>query len=92
MNSPPPTRHPGSCNQYQFCLPQQLRISPICCPQVPDGFIAHVYAVCEQISPVLAWGFLGPKSSLHDFCCFFKVTLSLVLPHFEPWVSSASYV
>ncbi|XP_046884092.1 mitoguardin 1 [Hypomesus transpacificus] len=40
--------------------------------KVPDGFIAHVYAVCEQISPVLAWGFLGPKSSLHDFCCFFK--------------------
>uniref|UniRef100_A0A8C5GJU4 Mitoguardin 1 n=1 Tax=Gouania willdenowi TaxID=441366 RepID=A0A8C5GJU4_GOUWI len=38
----------------------------------PDGFIAHFYAVCEQISPVLAWGFLGPKSSLHEFCCFFK--------------------
>uniref|UniRef100_A0A7N6BXC9 Mitoguardin 1 n=1 Tax=Anabas testudineus TaxID=64144 RepID=A0A7N6BXC9_ANATE len=40
--------------------------------QVHNGFIAHFYAVCEQISPVLAWGFLGPKSSLHDFCCFFK--------------------
>lgn len=40
--------------------------------KVPDGFIAHFYAVCEQISPVLAWGFLGPKSSLQDFCCFFK--------------------
>ncbi|XP_018533586.1 mitoguardin 1 [Lates calcarifer] len=40
--------------------------------KVPDGFIAHFYTVCEQISPVLAWGFLGPKSSLHDFCCFFK--------------------
>ncbi|XP_070831121.1 mitoguardin 1 [Chaetodon trifascialis] len=40
--------------------------------KVPDGFIAHFYAVCEQISPVLAWGFLGPQSSLHDFCCFFK--------------------
>lgn len=40
--------------------------------KVSDGFIAHFYAVCEQISPVLAWGFLGPKSSLHDFCCFFK--------------------
>lgn len=39
---------------------------------VSDGFIAHFYAVCEQISPVLAWGFLGPKSSLHDFCCSFK--------------------
>ncbi|XP_067219849.1 mitoguardin 1 [Chanodichthys erythropterus] len=40
--------------------------------QVQDGFIAHFYAVCEHISPVLAWGFLGPKNSLHDFCCFFK--------------------
>uniref|UniRef100_A0A671QQ15 Mitoguardin-1-like n=1 Tax=Sinocyclocheilus anshuiensis TaxID=1608454 RepID=A0A671QQ15_9TELE len=40
--------------------------------KVQDGFIAHFYAVCEHISPVLAWGFLGPKSSLHDFCCFFK--------------------
>ncbi|RXN00576.1 Protein FAM73A [Acipenser ruthenus] len=39
---------------------------------VPDGFIAHFYAVCEHVSPVLAWGFLGPKSSLHDFCSFFK--------------------
>lgn len=40
--------------------------------KVPDGFIAHFYAVCEHVSPVLAWGFLGPKSSLHDFCSFFK--------------------
>lgn len=41
--------------------------------QVPDGFIARFYAVCEQISPVLAWGFLGPESSLQDLCRFFKV-------------------
>ncbi|KAG9273720.1 mitoguardin 1 [Astyanax mexicanus] len=40
--------------------------------KVQDGFIAHFYTVCEHISPVLAWGFLGPKSPLHDFCCFFK--------------------
>uniref|UniRef100_A0A665XCI2 Mitoguardin 1 n=2 Tax=Echeneis naucrates TaxID=173247 RepID=A0A665XCI2_ECHNA len=40
--------------------------------KLSDGFIAHFYTVCEQISPVLAWGFLGPQSSLHDFCCFFK--------------------
>uniref|UniRef100_A0A3Q2QWS7 Mitoguardin 1 n=1 Tax=Fundulus heteroclitus TaxID=8078 RepID=A0A3Q2QWS7_FUNHE len=44
--------------------------------KVANGFIAHFYAVCEQISPVLAWGFLGPKSSLHDFCRFFKVRKS----------------
>uniref|UniRef100_A0A3P9KA52 Mitoguardin 1 n=1 Tax=Oryzias latipes TaxID=8090 RepID=A0A3P9KA52_ORYLA len=40
--------------------------------KVPDGFIARFYAVCEQISPVLAWGFLGPESSLQDLCRFFK--------------------
>ncbi|MEQ2188873.1 hypothetical protein GOODEAATRI_019437 [Goodea atripinnis] len=39
---------------------------------VANGFISHFYAVCEQISPVLAWGFLGPKTSLHDLCFFFK--------------------
>ncbi|XP_061775635.1 mitoguardin 1 [Nerophis ophidion] len=40
--------------------------------KVADGFIARFYTLCEQISPVLAWGFLGPKTPLHDFCCFFK--------------------
>ncbi|NXF43141.1 MIGA1 protein, partial [Oceanites oceanicus] len=40
--------------------------------KVPDGFFAHFYAVCEHISPVLAWGFLGPRNSLYDLCCFFK--------------------
>ncbi|XP_053484387.1 LOW QUALITY PROTEIN: mitoguardin 1 [Ictalurus furcatus] len=44
-----------------------------------DGFIAHFYMVCEHISPELAWGFLGPKSSLHDFCCFFKEQVLLFL-------------
>ncbi|XP_063795103.1 mitoguardin 1 isoform X3 [Pseudophryne corroboree] len=39
---------------------------------LPDGFFAHFYAVCEQISPVLAWGLLGPKNPLHDLCCFYK--------------------
>ncbi|CAH2311075.1 mitoguardin 1 [Pelobates cultripes] len=38
----------------------------------PDGFFAHFYAVCEHISPVLAWGFLGPRNSYHDLCCFYK--------------------
>ncbi|XP_051868775.1 mitoguardin 1 isoform X2 [Pristis pectinata] len=40
--------------------------------KVPNGFIAHFYSVCEHISPVLAWGFLGPRNSLYDLCCFFK--------------------
>ncbi|XP_075688987.1 mitoguardin 1 [Rhinoderma darwinii] len=38
----------------------------------PDGFFAHFYAVCEQICPVLAWGFLAPKNSLHELCCCYK--------------------
>uniref|UniRef100_A0A672HS03 Mitoguardin 1 n=1 Tax=Salarias fasciatus TaxID=181472 RepID=A0A672HS03_SALFA len=48
------------------CVPRRWR------PAMSDGFIAHFYAVCDQISPVLAWGFLGPRSSLNDLCCFFK--------------------
>ncbi|XP_060159986.1 mitoguardin 1 isoform X6 [Globicephala melas] len=40
--------------------------------KIPDGFFAHFYAICEHISPVLAWGFLGPRNSLYDLCCFFK--------------------
>ncbi|XP_026511343.1 mitoguardin 1 isoform X2 [Terrapene carolina triunguis] len=40
--------------------------------KVPDGFFAHFYAICEHVSPVLAWGFLGPRNSLYDLCCFFK--------------------
>ncbi|XP_062993257.1 mitoguardin 1 [Elgaria multicarinata webbii] len=40
--------------------------------KVPDGFFAHFYAVCEHISPVLAWGFLGPRNSLYELCSFFK--------------------
>ncbi|XP_073500033.1 mitoguardin 1 isoform X2 [Phyllobates terribilis] len=38
----------------------------------PDGFFAHFYAVCEQISPVLAWGFLAPRNALHELCCSYK--------------------
>ncbi|KAM3915585.1 mitoguardin 1 [Leptodactylus fuscus] len=38
----------------------------------PDGFFAHFYAVGEQICPVLAWGFLAPKNSLHELCCCYK--------------------
>ncbi|KAG9482995.1 hypothetical protein GDO78_009106 [Eleutherodactylus coqui] len=38
----------------------------------PDGFFAHFYAVCEEICPVLAWGFLAPKNALHEVCCSYK--------------------
>uniref|UniRef100_A0A2K5IXE6 Mitoguardin 1 n=1 Tax=Colobus angolensis palliatus TaxID=336983 RepID=A0A2K5IXE6_COLAP len=43
------------------------------------GFFAHFYAICEHISPVLAWGFLGPRNSLYDLCCFFKNQVLLFL-------------
>ncbi|XP_053229615.1 mitoguardin 2 isoform X1 [Podarcis raffonei] len=39
---------------------------------VPDGFISHFYSVSEHVSPVLAFGFLGPKEQLSEVCCFFK--------------------
>lgn len=42
-------------------------------PQVPDGFISHFYSVSEHVSPVLAFGFLGPKPQLAEVCTFFKV-------------------
>lgn len=45
--------------------------------QVPDGFIAHFYAISEHVSPVLAFGFLGPRQHLSEVCTTFKVTCSL---------------
>ncbi|KAG6933973.1 mitoguardin 2 [Chelydra serpentina] len=39
---------------------------------VPDGFISHFYSVSEHVSPVLAFGFLGPKQQLSEDCGFFK--------------------
>ncbi|XP_068012140.1 mitoguardin 2 isoform X1 [Melanerpes formicivorus] len=39
---------------------------------VPDGFISHFYSVSEHVSPVLAFGFLGPKQQLSEVCTFFK--------------------
>lgn len=40
---------------------------------MPDGFISHFYSVSEHVSPVLAFGFLGPKPQLSEVCAFFKV-------------------
>ncbi|XP_064648697.1 mitoguardin 2-like [Lineus longissimus] len=40
--------------------------------RIPDGFIAHFYAISEHVSPVLAWGFLGPVVHLNEMCQFFK--------------------
>ncbi|ODN02284.1 Protein FAM73B [Orchesella cincta] len=38
----------------------------------PDGFMGHFYDLSEHIMPTLAWGFLGPSSSLQDLCNYFK--------------------
>ncbi|XP_078282259.1 mitoguardin 2 isoform X1 [Rhinoraja longicauda] len=40
--------------------------------QVPDGFISHFYSISDHVSPVLAWGFLGPKQHLCEVCTIFK--------------------
>ncbi|XP_074654110.1 mitoguardin-like isoform X2 [Tubulanus polymorphus] len=40
--------------------------------KVPNGFIAHFYAISEHMSPVLAWGFLGPNEQMNRLCYFFK--------------------
>lgn len=44
---------------------------------MPDGFISHFYSVSEHVSPVLAFGFLGPKPQLSEVCAFFKVNREL---------------
>ncbi|KAG1651949.1 Mitoguardin [Nymphon striatum] len=38
----------------------------------PDGFISHFYDISEHITPVLAWGFLGPDEELREICTVFK--------------------
>uniref|UniRef100_A0A3Q1CJL4 Mitoguardin 2 n=1 Tax=Amphiprion ocellaris TaxID=80972 RepID=A0A3Q1CJL4_AMPOC len=39
---------------------------------VADGFISHFYAISEHVSPVLAFGFLGPRQHLSEVCTIFK--------------------
>lgn len=38
----------------------------------PTGFMSHFYTLSEQLSPLLAWGFLGPDELLKDTCVYFK--------------------
>lgn len=38
----------------------------------PRGFVAHFYAVAEHTSPVFAWGFMGPDTSVKHLCQIFK--------------------
>ncbi|CAL4111268.1 unnamed protein product [Meganyctiphanes norvegica] len=37
-----------------------------------DGFISHFYDISEHLSPVLAWGFMGPDEEVKAMCQFFK--------------------
>ncbi|XP_068012142.1 mitoguardin 2 isoform X2 [Melanerpes formicivorus] len=50
---------------------------------VPDGFISHFYSVSEHVSPVLAFGFLGPKQQLSEVCTFFKQILQYLKDMFD---------
>lgn len=38
----------------------------------PTGFMAHFYTISEQLSPLMAWGFLGPDESLKETCAYFR--------------------
>ncbi|XP_075240648.1 uncharacterized protein LOC142336035 isoform X2 [Convolutriloba macropyga] len=38
----------------------------------PDAFINRFYAISEVMSPLFAYGFLGPPGDLQDLCLFFK--------------------
>ncbi|KAF6214814.1 hypothetical protein GE061_009557 [Apolygus lucorum] len=38
----------------------------------PNGFMAHFYDISEQMSPLMAWGFLGPDDRLREICQYFK--------------------
>lgn len=37
-----------------------------------NGFMAHFYAISEQISPLMAWGFFGPDENLREVCHYFR--------------------
>lgn len=43
----------------------------------PNGFMAHFYAISEQMSPLMAWGFLGPDENLKSICFYFRVSWKL---------------
>lgn len=43
----------------------------------PKGFMAHFYSISEKISPLMAWGFLGPDENLKETCLYFKVMYPL---------------
>lgn len=44
-----------------------------------DGFVAHFYAIIGDVSPALAWGFLGPDEEMRDTCQDFMDKLLLAV-------------
>ncbi|KAE8747756.1 hypothetical protein FOCC_FOCC005579 [Frankliniella occidentalis] len=38
----------------------------------PYGFMAHFYSISEHMSPLMAWGFLGPDEKLREVCYYFR--------------------
>ncbi|GLH10188.1 Mitoguardin [Gryllus bimaculatus] len=38
----------------------------------PNGFMSHFYAISEHMSPLMAWGLLGPDENLRVVCHYFK--------------------
>ena len=55
----------------------------------PSGFMAHFYAISEQMSPLMAWGFLGPDENLREICLYFKVSGCLFIR--RKWQNSDSH-
>lgn len=38
----------------------------------PYGFMSHFYSISEHMSPLMAWGFLGPDEKLREVCYYFR--------------------
>ncbi|XP_022700184.1 mitoguardin-like [Varroa jacobsoni] len=52
--------------------------------KVDNGFFTHFYGVAENLTPVLAWGFLGTNQDLKKTCLFFKQeVMNLMLELFD---------
>ncbi|XP_003747514.1 mitoguardin [Galendromus occidentalis] len=52
--------------------------------KVDQGFFTHFYNVAENLTPVLAWGFLGTNQDLRDTCLHFKQeVMSLMVDVFD---------
>lgn len=80
-------RHYDSSHYDIFKVPSHIfissdRLAVFYSPQVPDGFISHFYAISEHVSPVLAFGFLGPRQHLSEVCTIFKVRADSTLSFF----------